>query len=269
MRSDQLYLGLQLCSELLLDRPLHLLDQLSDIRRGGTAGVDEIVRVHGRDLGAPHGESLEARGLDQLARRPGPVLLFPAGTRGILEDAAAARLIERGASLPPLEHLRDGLVEVRLFFLAQPHGDVEHDPPLQPAPAVGEGNLRPLEHRVLPARIHHRHPLDHFGPVSPVTPGVHVDASTHRPWYTDEDVQAGESCLGGTAGGEWRGKPGANSPAVPIRGNAIETLSQSNDQRVQPSVGQQDVGSQPNGEPGHARFGSQRQRRADVSRCGG
>ena len=101
-----------------------------------------------------------------------------------------------------------------------------------------------------------------------MTPGVHVDASAHRPGHADEDVQAGEARLGGTAGGERRGQPGANGPVVPVPVQAIETLSQPDDQGVQPVVRQQDVRAEPDGKPGHARFGGQRQRGADILRRG-
>jgi hypothetical protein len=65
-----------------------------------------VIRGHAERVRARR----EAGRFDHLARRPRPTLLLPAGPVGILEHAAAARLVERCAFLSPLEHLRDLLV---------------------------------------------------------------------------------------------------------------------------------------------------------------
>src|SRR6476646_12184869 len=124
--------------------------------------------------------TLEPRGLDELARRSGPTLLLPARARGVLEDAAAAGLVERRSPLPPLEHLRDLLLQPLLVRRAEPDRRLQHDAPGEAAPAVGERNLAPRDHAVATRSIHHRQRLHHLGPVAAVAAGVHVHAPTHR-----------------------------------------------------------------------------------------
>src|SRR6185369_8000692 len=111
---DQLHLRLQPRLEPRLDLDLRPLDQGPHVGRGGVARVDEVVRVHGRHLRPPGPHAFEAGRLDELAGGAGTAFPLPARARRVFEHAAAARLVERGPALAPLEHLGDLLVEVLL-----------------------------------------------------------------------------------------------------------------------------------------------------------
>src|SRR3989449_6533618 len=93
LNPDHLDFELQLDAGLLGDRLPHVLDDLEHVTRRRVAGVDDVVRVQRRDLGAADGKALQPAFVDQGA----------GGARAarIPEDRTAARLVERRPRLPP------------------------------------------------------------------------------------------------------------------------------------------------------------------------
>src|SRR5690349_11649650 len=141
--SDQLYLRLQPHTEALFDYSLGVSDEPSHVRRGGATRVHEVVRVHGRHLRAADPVPLEPRRLDQLPGSTRTALFLPARARRILEDAAAARLIERRAPLAPLEHLGDLFFQPMPLLGPKPDRGLHHHPARQTAAAIAERDLGP------------------------------------------------------------------------------------------------------------------------------
>ena len=94
------------------------------------------------------------------------------------------------------------------LFGPQLYGRVQHDPAVQPAPAVGERDVTAGQYAVIPVSVHDRDLLDHLGPIAAVTAGVHVHAPTDGAGHTHEDMQPGKAGLGcpsrGKRGGETR-----------------------------------------------------------------
>src|SRR6478609_7903282 len=110
--------------------------------------------------------TLEPRGLDELARRSGPTLLLPARARRVLEHAAAAGLIERRSPLPPLEHLRDLLLQAGLLLRAESHRRLHHDASSEAAPPITERDRAARDDAVAPRVVHHGDRVYHLGPVA-------------------------------------------------------------------------------------------------------
>jgi hypothetical protein len=198
--------------------------------------------------------ALEPRRLHQLPRRARPGGLLPAWPGRILEHAAAAGLVERGALLPPLVHLGDLLVEPRRLLLAKPDRRLQHHPAVEPAPAVGERHLRPGQYLLPAGRINHGDRLHHLRPVAAVAARVHVHTATHRAGHPHEDMEPGVAGRRGAASGQRRGKPGPDGPPVALLAQPVEPLPQTDHQGIEPVVGEQDVGAEPEREPGHPRL---------------
>jgi hypothetical protein len=207
--------------------------------------------MHGRDLRPADAEALEAGGLDQLPRGPGTALALPAGATGVLEHAAAARLAERRALLAPAEQLRRLGAEPRRVLRLQVHVGLDDDPVVEPAPPVGERDLPPLEYAQIALRVHHGHPLDHVGPLAAMAAGVHVDAPPHGPRDAHEPVQAGVPGFRGAPGRQRGGEARTEPPPGPVPYELVQALPKPDDQRVEARVREQDVGPEPEREPGH------------------
>src|SRR5213596_2116308 len=96
--ADHLDLELHLDACFLRDGLAQVLDHLQHIARRRGAGVDDVVRVLRRHLGAADGKTLQPAFVDQGAGG--------ARAAGVLEDRAAARLVERRPGLPPPQQAR-------------------------------------------------------------------------------------------------------------------------------------------------------------------
>src|SRR4051812_22033907 len=191
-----------------------MFNELTHISGAGRTSVHEIVGMQWGNLGASNGKSFQTSSLDELPCCARPILLLPARPCRILEDAAAAPLVEGRPSLPPLEHLRDRCIELSLLFRLQAHSCVEHDPPIQTAAPIGEWYVVLLENLVPASCVHDSYALHYFRPVSPMTAGVHIDAPTDGARHTYEDVQPGIARFCATAGGEQRRRPPPQRPPL-------------------------------------------------------
>ncbi len=229
---------------------------LRNVRGGRVAGVDDVVGMQDRDVGAADAEALEPRFLDEHPRRFLP--------RRVLEHRAATRLVERRALLAPPQQPALHLLELGGRLFAEPELRLEHDDLPQPARPVLERDLFARQRLDLALGVHHRDFGDDLGELRSVGAGVHVHATAHRPGDAEEPLHACEPGLRGAAREQrgWHARPDDRDRALHLE--LVEPLAKPDDEAGEAAVLDEHVRAQPEHQPGHALVLRELERLLDV-----
>src|SRR5438093_679178 len=218
--ADHLDFQLELHAGLLLHRLAHVLDEPQHVARCRRPGIDEVVRVHGRYLGAADRVSLESA---LVHEHPGRLR-----AAGVLEDRPGARLVERRPGLAPPQQLPLQLLQLGGGLLEEEQLRLQHDDVAEVRGAILERDLLAGQLPDLALPVHHAHFRDDLGEPRPVGRGIHVNATAHRAGDPDEPLDPGEPSLRRAARPDRGGHPGADARARALQLERVQPLAEPN-----------------------------------------